>query len=110
MTTEQVQRSFDVVFSGRDYLCVPPCPPRAIHDGVLPPAIASDRQDRQGQNLRRVLAVMPGTTVELADRSGLTDRAVLAVLNNLRRKGDLVSTRPLGQLTSYTLRQQAAAA
>lgn len=52
---------------------------------------------RIGDNKRRVIAAMPGTAVELQDRAQMNERAVYAVLNYLRRHGDLVSTKHLGE-------------
>lgn len=105
MTTEQIDRDFDVVWTGRDYLCVrTPPSPRPDLLRALPPLTPEDIQDRQGRNRQLVIHAMPGTAVALETNSGLTARAVLAVLNNLRRTGKLLTTKERGQLTVYGVR------
>jgi len=109
MTTEQVSSEFDIVFSGSDLLCVPPCPPRAAHDGILPKETSEDVQVRIGHNMQRVKVAMPGTAVELQARAQMNERAVYAVLNNLRRKGQLISLKHFGERrVVYALRTETA--
>jgi hypothetical protein len=88
MTSAQIDREFDVVWQGRDYLCVflPPVPKpielRGLELEPDPPSVGVYDQ---------VWAALPGDLHEIRERTGLGQTAVYTSLAKMRRQGKIHS-------------------
>ena len=109
MTDAQIESRFDVIWSGRDYLCVadPPVPvpsPERLVAWVEPTVLPPKPYRRRGTAYEAVRSVLPVTHRELEVRSGCQGPTVQSVLSQLRRDGDLVSTRRENSRRIYSLK------
>ena len=92
MTNDETYELFEVQYSGRDYLCIPPIPrpretptvprdPRSVFDG--------DRPRASAQLATVVWEALPGTMAALVQQTDLTADKVYTVLARFRREGKL---------------------
>lgn len=106
MTAEQIDRQFDVVWRGKDYLCIPPfelartCMQRHVLIGGEDFAKEPPTVDAYS----RVVEALPGQLLNLAARTRLNKATVYTVLAKLRRQGKLVQTKPNDGFLIYALK------
>ena len=114
MTTAQINRDFEAVWTGTDgwrlnghrYLCIPEVTMQREGDRPLepePPAVDTDPKYAKTRRVR-VLAALPGTILELVARSGIRKATVYTALAKLRKDGQLTSTRINHGPTVYALK------
>lgn len=90
MTAEQIAEKYDVVFSGRDYLCCPDAWHETKHANTLPPpAVPLPTTSYAQQQAARVRAALPGTMAELMAKSGESKWTVYGELRRLRSMGQV---------------------
>lgn len=103
MTTAQIDRDFEIVWHGRDYLCVfpPPLKAPAVERLILP--VDQVPRFTVAEIRQRVVEAMPGSMQQLIARTGCSRQAIYSTMQYLQRAGRLVTSRQFRGRTVYAV-------